>query len=80
MRKSKAAAVLLFIYILSLLFGNMSVFAASETEYAACDVKLSSRIWELLFGKENVTTEHSLKSCKGISHNDLVGVSEVRLS
>ena len=57
MRKSKAAALLLFIYILSLLLGNMSVFAASEAEYAACDVKLSSRIWELFFGKENVTTE-----------------------
>ena len=57
MRKTKIAAVLLFIYILSLLFGNISVLAVSESDYDACDVRISSRIWELLFGKGDVTTE-----------------------
>ena len=57
MRKTKAAAVLLFIYILSLLFGNMNILAVSESEYEVCDVKLSSRLWELLFGKGEVSAE-----------------------
>ena len=57
MIKKKAAAVLLFIYILSLLFGNISALAAPEAGYEVCDVKLSSRLWELLFGKGEVSTE-----------------------
>ena len=57
MRKSKAAAALLFIYIVSLLFGSMSASATAESECEVCDIKISSRIWELLFGKSEVSTE-----------------------
>ena len=52
MRKKKAAAVLLFIYILAFVLGSVGVHATAEEECEACDVKLSSRLWELLFGKE----------------------------
>lgn len=52
MKKKKAAAVLLFIYLLSLMLGGIGVYASAEEECEACDVKLSSRLWELLFGKE----------------------------
>ena len=61
MIKTKVATVLLFIYILSLSFGNMSVLAVSESEYEVCDVRLSSRLWELLFGKGEVATEAPAK-------------------
>ena len=54
MKKKKVAAVLLFIYLLSLMLGGVSAFAVGECdeECEVCDVKLSSRLWELLFGKE----------------------------
>ena len=70
MRKTKAAAVLLFIYIFSLLFGNMSAFAKEDSavsgEAVECDLKLSSRLWELLFGKsEEASGEGRLMLCPG---------------
>jgi stage IV sporulation protein B len=54
MRKKKAAAVLLFIYILTFALGGVGAFAAAEEcdGCVECDVKLSSRLWELLFGRE----------------------------
>ena len=61
MKKRKVAAVLLLIYIMSLLSLGMSTAAAEGC--AECDVKVSSRLWELLFGKEDVaadTTERVL--------------------
>jgi len=72
MRKSRAAAVLLLIYILSLLFGSISAFAAGsdvicDENCVPCDLKLSSRLWELLFGKEDaeVAGEGKLMLCPG---------------
>ena len=56
MKKRKAAAVLLLIYIMSLLSLGMSTVAAAE-EYTECDVKISSRLWELLFGREDVAAD-----------------------
>ena len=68
MRKTKAAALLVFIYIFSLLFGNMSAFAEADakaaTETAECGVKLSSRLWELLFGNSaEASGEEKLMLC-----------------
>ena len=74
MRKTKAAALLLLIYIMSLLFGNISALAAGDatTESVECDVKLSSRLWELLFGKsEEAAGEGRLLLCPG---GDVFGV------
>ncbi len=68
MRKKKAAAVLLFIYILSFLFGSMSAFAESTdaAEAEECGVKLSSRLWELLFGESSETSsEEARRLCIG---------------
>ena len=56
--KKTRAAVLLFIYILSLLVGGVvaSAESADGAETVECDVKLSSRLWELLFGKSEETS------------------------
>ena len=62
MRKKKAAAVLLFIYILAFVLGGVGAHATAEEECEACDVKLSSRLWELLFGKEVETGGDSTMS------------------
>lgn len=58
MRKKKAAAVLLFIYILTFALGGVGASAAAvECDGCVeCDMKLSSRLWELLFGKEVETS------------------------
>ena len=61
MKKKKAAAVLLFIYILTFALGGMSTHAAAE-ECEPCDVKLSSRLWELLFGRDIETNGDSTLS------------------
>jgi len=58
MKKKITAAVLLFICIFSLMSGGVSAYAASR-ECEVCDVKLSSRLWELLFGKEMETSGDS---------------------
>ena len=62
MKKKKAATVLLFIYIFSFMLGCSGVLASAEGVCEECDVKLSSRLWELLFGKDVETVSDSTLS------------------